>query len=559
MNERPTQLRAGPVSAVFYGGDVRYIGVAGREVVRRICVTVRDTTWGTLRPTISNLTHSADDRGFTVRYTAGYQCDPIDLVCDVQIAAEVSGESVRLRFDLSARAQADFDTNRIGLCVLHPIDGLRGAACEIAHGNGSVETGSFPDAISPHVPFTDVRAMRYRVDGIDTRIAFEGDVFETEDQRNWSDTSYKTYCRPLALPRPYRVQAGQTVRQSVTVEITPPAHLPPVSTPPVRIGRAIGPMPRLGTVMNDMPSPTAIDRLRALSLAFLRHDAWLNDPTWRDRLDAVASLGMAIDLALHVDDAAALSSAAALPANVRRVTLYSNRRPVTDAALVEAARQAYPHLSIAGGTIGNFTELNRNRPPAGMLDALSYGVCPQIHAMDDLSIMENLAAQADAVRTARSFSAGVPLAVGPVTLHRRPDPFAAGNDGRQVVAPVDPRHAQPFAAAWTVGSLKHLLESGAATLIYYEAAGPHGLVDADGNPHPLYHVLTELSGYTDGEAVEVNDPQPLQYKALAVRKGDRVKLLLANVGWEPVTVQIEGNGCVTLPVHGTQAIEWEER
>jgi len=39
-------------------------------------------------------------------------------------------------------------------------------------------------------------------------ISFEGDVFETEDQRNWTDASFKTYCPPLRLPYPRPFEAG---------------------------------------------------------------------------------------------------------------------------------------------------------------------------------------------------------------------------------------------------------------------------------------------------------------------------------------------------------------
>mgnify|MGYP006195238293 CR=1 FL=1 len=43
-----------------------------------------------------------------------------------------------------------------------------------------------------------------------------GDVFEMEDQRNWTDASYKTYVRPLALPWPYTLEAGTELEQAVT-------------------------------------------------------------------------------------------------------------------------------------------------------------------------------------------------------------------------------------------------------------------------------------------------------------------------------------------------------
>ena len=46
-----------------------------------------------------------------------------------------------------------------------------------------------------------------------------GDVFEMEDQRNWSDASYKTYVRPLSLPWPYVMEQGVVNRQSVELSI----------------------------------------------------------------------------------------------------------------------------------------------------------------------------------------------------------------------------------------------------------------------------------------------------------------------------------------------------
>ena len=40
-----------------------------------------------------------------------------------------------------------------------------------------------------------------------------------EDQRNWSDASFKTYVRPLSLPWPYVMEPGVTNRQSVELDI----------------------------------------------------------------------------------------------------------------------------------------------------------------------------------------------------------------------------------------------------------------------------------------------------------------------------------------------------
>ena len=47
----------------------------------------------------------------------------------------------------------------------------------------------------------------------------EGDTFEMEDHRNWTDANFKTYCTPLAKPYPVRVESGTTIQQTVTVTL----------------------------------------------------------------------------------------------------------------------------------------------------------------------------------------------------------------------------------------------------------------------------------------------------------------------------------------------------
>ena len=39
-----------------------------------------------------------------------------------------------------------------------------------------------------------------------------------EDQRNWTDASYKTYSTPLRLPYPVEIHEGDRVWQRVTIE-----------------------------------------------------------------------------------------------------------------------------------------------------------------------------------------------------------------------------------------------------------------------------------------------------------------------------------------------------
>ena len=54
-----------------------------------------------------------------------------------------------------------------------------------------------------------MRAISHEVvPGLMAEVRFEGETFEMEDQRNWTDASYKTYCTPLSLPYPVEVKEG---------------------------------------------------------------------------------------------------------------------------------------------------------------------------------------------------------------------------------------------------------------------------------------------------------------------------------------------------------------
>src|SRR4030095_1750096 len=79
---------------------------------------------------------------------------------------------------------------------------------------------TFPRYISPEQAFRNIRALRHEVvTGIHAEVRFEGDVFETEDQRNWTDALFKTYSTPVDLPFPVQVEKGSRIRQSVTVSL----------------------------------------------------------------------------------------------------------------------------------------------------------------------------------------------------------------------------------------------------------------------------------------------------------------------------------------------------
>ena len=95
-----------------------------------------------------------------------------------------------------------------------------GQPCTIEKTTGEKVKGSFPDLIAPHQPFFDIRAIRHTVvPGLEAEVRMEGDTFEMEDHRNWTDANFKTYCTPLAKPYPVKIESGTTIQQAVTLTL----------------------------------------------------------------------------------------------------------------------------------------------------------------------------------------------------------------------------------------------------------------------------------------------------------------------------------------------------
>jgi hypothetical protein len=160
---------------------------------------------------------------------------------------------------------------------------------------------------------------------------------------------------------------------------------------------------------------------------------------------------------------------------------------------VNAVRSALSSAGLAevpviSGTNIYFNELNRHRIPPGPADGLAWSANPQIHAFDDLSLMENLQAQADTIVTARSFAPRTRYYVTPITLRPRFNAVAAtGQEIPEGGLPWqgDVRQPSLFAAAWTLGSIAALAAAGADALTYYDTQGPAGVVEGpDGSPNP---------------------------------------------------------------------------
>ena len=503
---RRTELQAGPLSLLLENGELASIQLGGREVVRRIYVAVRDRNWGTIPAVFSEVRQEIGPDSFRITFLADHRQREIHFSWRGAIAGERDGT---IRYEMDGVAHTTFLRNRIGFCVLHP-DASAGARCRVVHGGGVIEEARLPEAISPHQPIKDIHGLAHEVaPGQWAELRLEGEVFEMEDQRNWTDASFKTFCTPLHIPYPVEITAGTRVTQSITLRVPgatgagrarPAAPVYALDTAAVR--RPLPPV-GLGQASHGQPlGERELALLRALRPAHLRVDLTLAEPGFEDHLRTAArdaaALGVELEAAVLVTDAARDELEAlvrllpALPCRIARWLVFHAGEPSTPERWVSLAREvlssARPGVPVAAGAKAYFTELNRGPRPT-FADQVVFSVNPQIHAFDDGSLVETLRMQKLTVENAARLSGGKPIVVSPVTLRPRFNAVATGPvpppAPGELPDQVDPRQMSLFGAAWTLGSLANLATSGAASLTYYETSGWRGVVETpDGSPVP---------------------------------------------------------------------------
>ena len=129
--------------------------------------------------------------------------------------------------------------------------------------------------------FANIRAIRHSVNGVEARVLMGGETFEMEDQRNWSDGSYKTHCRPLSKPMPHELKERDLLTQSVRLELIGAGHLPVsgIPTPPLPIELDLEPaaggqrVPQIGLAVDQelfLLSPASIAAIKELRPQHLR-------------------------------------------------------------------------------------------------------------------------------------------------------------------------------------------------------------------------------------------------------------------------------------------------
>jgi hypothetical protein len=556
----PTLVERGPWAFELRGDEIADLTFDGSAIVRSVRAVARDQDWNTVPATVDSAELTPD--GIRLQLTLrGFGAD-------ISATVDVARTADSLTVELTATPHSDFRTNRIGLVVLHP-PLVAGQALTVGTADGENPT-TFPTSVSPHQPAFDIRSLSWELDGVHTRAEFSGDVFEMEDQRNWTDASFKTYSRPLALPFPYTVTAGETVRQSISFSSRRErARELPGSATSVTLIRTGRPVPELSlgasTTRDDtMTREYGLPLPDGLGAVVVELDTRTNN--WRAALQrAIGEAGgLGLDVRIVADNPDAVAEAVAAVADsgapVARLGVFAGTTHVSESALwgalAESARRLLPNVSLVGGARSHFTELNRehHRLP-GSIPELTFSVTPQMHARERAQLVESIPMQTVVVRSAGEIAQGRPLHVGPITLRPRFNAVATSDDGNTnasdltggygaelVDGATDPRQSSDALEAWTVASFAAIAEAtdtaNVASVTYFEISGPRGLSDR-GETFPVARAISALAALAGGELLVPSGARPADLWSIGSRQPDGSWLIvLANLGTTPVSTDV---------------------
>lgn len=472
----PRTHRHGEWTFTRDGTDLRTLTWRGHEVLRRLFVALRDTSWGTVPARIRELDAS---RSGALTWRGDFAEAGFPLVVHGLLRLDGSV----LTCEITARAVQDVEFNRFGICLLHPLS-LAGARTRHRDEDGNWHRAALPELIAPQPlvdggpsPFLgpfDVLEIQGRQR---CRLECEGDLFELEDQRNWTDASFKTYSTPLALPRPQRLRAGERVRQRIRVLME--------ESPPVPVGALVTQQPGSVDALAELVDFARVEvraatgqdlrRARHLLLPLLARlpvelVALLEDESDLPRMQSMleetrGSTHPVLRVLVHAAHGASGTASETTPP-----ALLARAREVLDDGAPPADR-----MPVGGGTLWNLCELQRHR--IDHLEAVCLSVTPTVHAEDRTSILETVEPLPSVLATVRHVAPpGATIHVGPLQhAERTLDSIARGAGGMPPAAGVVP-------AEWTERTILALAAAGADSICAQDASllihdgvpGPHG-------------------------------------------------------------------------------------
>ncbi len=213
-------LNAGPISLKFQDGEMRYLRIGGKEIIRRVYFAVRDRVFDTAMPVFDKL--EVEDNGSSFRVSMSALCKNDTEHADFSWTGEIVGsEDGVITFSVEGVVNSAFKSPRVGLNVLYGTESLCGQEYEVIASDGSVSRSSFPRDVQHELLSEDLRALTYETaTEMKVTTEFIGCICQMEDQRNYGDSSFKALSS-LTYGYP-DLQAGIRAKETVRISVENP-------------------------------------------------------------------------------------------------------------------------------------------------------------------------------------------------------------------------------------------------------------------------------------------------------------------------------------------------
>ena len=514
--------------------NVRYKNV---QIIDLLYTAIRPWDWSTLDPD----QHSEDVKvtdDICIITIKDLFAGALDASTEITISKD---NKFTVAYEL--RGLAEYSVNRWGICFCLNSADWMGSAVK-SQGNQY----QLPAAISPQRVVDGVTQGLFPAsnemlftapDQRSIKVVSTGKVLEAEDQRNWTDNTYKIYSGSLSEPRPFVTSAGSLWQQSVTFEIGPPNKQVPDGSK--IIVKEIDSLPSIGLQFNT-DSMLPLDVLNtALFLLDIDHIRINEESLTAQKINTVSTNGLIVEAAL-------LSSHSGDKLH-HEIEHLNKQIPAGSRILIQREGREIVELgdlpknqslsSFIPGTDAYLVDLHRNKYEFG--ESISYSMVPTVHSSDIETIFKTLYTQRESIQFAQEFLAKQVL-VSPITFSTRGNP-ETGHAREQRINFANPEMALRIrtieGAAWTLGSIFALASAGAYSGTWHELFGEFGIIYPDGDAikfSPTFHALAALGAH---HAHEITIATSLDNSWVAFENREAKKIVVASL--RPWVIEITAN------------------
>ncbi|CAN2228424.1 hypothetical protein MCEGKSH29_01403 [Candidatus Nanopelagicaceae bacterium] len=491
-----TRVQHGDFTIDLAKAAVRNITYKGAQLIDLLYTAIRPWDWSTL---------VADSHTQDIKVNGDYCIITItDNFADAMEAQTIITLTTDNTFSVEYQLKglAEYSVNRWGICFcLHSGDWMGSKV----NSSGNTYTllqdispqrvvdwvtqGLFPAANEMHFVAPDQRFIK---------ATSTGKVLEAEDQRNWTDNTYKIYSGSLSEPRPFVTSTGSIWKQSVKFEVGAPNGA--LVDPAKIVVREIEALPSVGLQFNTDPLLSPDDLEKALILLDIDHLRVNEESLTAQKIATNASSGLILEAALLSSN-----SGAALQAEV---TQLSQRVPAGSRILIQREGREIVEAvdlpkneslnSYIPGSDAYLVDLHRNEYAFG--NSVSYSMAPTVHSTDIETIFKTLYTQRESIEFAQKYLAPQ-VFISPITFSTRGNP-ETGHSRDERINFVNLEAASRIrtieGAAWTLGSIFALASAGAFSGSWHELFGESGVIYSQNGAtkfSPTFHALSALGAH----------------------------------------------------------------